>query len=126
MNKKYHKTVVIIVIAIVVFLAIQKNMHRSSLPAEPNTAATAGSIKNATYTVDDQPVTLVNGVSDVEAAPGSATHVVTQYFGNEASGDLNGDGIADMAFIITQNGGGTGTFYYAVAALSTKNGIMGT
>jgi hypothetical protein len=81
---------------------------------------------NLTITIDGQPVTLVNGRSEVPTAPGSASTVVTQYFGNQALGDLNGDGATDIAFIITQSSGGSGTFYYAVAALQTASGYVGT
>ena len=48
------------------------------------------------------------------------------YFGNEAAGDLNGDGVSDVALLITYDGGGSGTFYYAVAALKTDTGYQGT
>ena len=75
--------------------------------------------KNGTYNVDDMTVTLVNGSVDTPVAPGSAEEVTTQYFGNEAVGDLNGDGIPDSAFLLTQYGAGTGIFYYAVAVLKT-------
>src|SRR5882724_474197 len=68
--------------------------------------------KNATYMMDGNPVTLVNGVSEVPVAPGSASMLTVKYFGNEAKGDLNADGIPDLAFLITQTGGGSGTFYY--------------
>ena len=46
----------------------------------------------------------------------------TAYFGNVAKGDLNDDGIVDLAFIVTQNSGGSGTFYYAVAAFQNTAG----
>ena len=78
--------------------------------------------KNATYLIDGKPVTLVDGVSEVETAPGSASKTVTKYFGNEAKGDLNGDGTPDLAFLLTQEGGGSGTFYYVVAALQSADG----
>ena len=82
--------------------------------------------KNATYMIEGQPVTLVDGRAETPAAPGSASVVVTQYFGNEATGDLNGDGLADVAFLLTQNSGGSGTFYYATAAIKTADGYKGT
>lgn len=88
--------------------------------------ATAGDYKNGTYTINGEPVTLVGGSAATSAAPGSAAIVETQYFGNEASGDLNGDGVPDAAFILTQTSGGSGTFYYAVAALKTPAGYQGT
>lgn len=82
--------------------------------------------KNATYLIEGKTVTLVNGVSEIEAAPGSASKVTTRYFGNDATGDLNGDGLPDSAFLITQDGGGSGLFYYAVAALKTADGYKTT
>ncbi len=86
----------------------------------------AADYKNGTYLIDGQAVTLVGGRASTPAAPGSASQVVTQYFGNEATGDLNGDGTPDTAFILTQSGGGSGIFYYVVAALKTAGGYQGT
>ncbi len=45
-----------------------------------------------------------------------------QYFGNDAKGDLNDDGIVDLAYIVTESGGGSGTFFYAVAAFQNAAG----
>lgn len=90
-------------------------------------AVTSTDYKNAEYVIEGQRVKLENGRAETEAAPGSASKVVTQYFGNEAKGDLNGDGIVDIAFLLTQDGGGSGTFYYAVVALqSADNTYRGT
>ncbi len=82
--------------------------------------------KNATYTIDGTSVQLVNGVAETPAAPGSAAMVTTRYFGNELVTDLDGDGRDDIAFILTQSGGGSGTFYYAVAARNTEQGFVGS
>jgi hypothetical protein len=82
--------------------------------------------QNAPFTIEGQSVTLVDGRAETPAAPGSAEMVITDYFGNEATGDLNGDGIADVAFIVSQDPGGTGTFYYVVVALKTATGYQGT
>ncbi len=90
------------------------------------TSLVAIDARNATYEVAGRPVTLVNGLSEVEAAPGSASKVTTRYFGNEASGDLNGDGVADVGLVLTQSTGGSGTFYYAAAVLTTPGGQFGT
>jgi hypothetical protein len=67
------------------------------------------SFTDIAYTIDGERVLLANGVAEREAAPGSATTVVTRYFGNEVEGDLDGDGILDIAFLLTQDGGGSGT-----------------
>lgn len=48
------------------------------------------------------------------------------YFGNEATGDLNGDGKPDTAFIVTSQPGGSGTFFYVIVALRTATGYTGT
>lgn len=81
---------------------------------------------DATYLIDGTSITLKNGIATVPIAPESATTVSTKYFGNEVSGDLNGDGVPDVAFVLTQNSGGSGTFYYLVTALKTANGYTGT
>ena len=81
--------------------------------------------KNATYTIENEPVTLVGGFAETEIAPGSASKQTTQFFGNEAEGDLNGDGKPDVAFVLWQSGNGTGTFYYIVAALGGDKGYQG-
>ncbi len=81
--------------------------------------------KNTVYDIDNVAVWLHDGVSQVPAAPGSATMVTTRYFGNEVRTDLNGDGRQDVVFLLTQQAGGSGTFYYVTGALNTENGYVG-
>ncbi len=92
----------------------------------PNENLAVKDYKNIAYTIDDSSVTLTNGVSEMEAAPGSASKITTTYFGNEIRKDVDGDGSEDVVFLLTQNSGGSGTFYYVVAALNTPNGYVGT
>lgn len=75
--------------------------------------------KDATYLIDGTPITLENGVSETDAA-------TTRYFGNELKTDLDGDGREDVVFLVTQETGGSGTFFYAVAALNTEYGYVGS
>ena len=82
--------------------------------------------RNATYRIDGQSVTLVDGFAEVEAAPNSASKITTRYFGNEVVADLNNDGRDDAVFILTQETGGSGVFYYVVAALNTEDGYVGS
>jgi hypothetical protein len=70
---------------------------------------------NATYTIDGTPVTLVNGKAST-----------TQIFGEPVYGDISGDGTNDAAVFLVQTGGGSGTFYYAAAALDAGHGAVGT
>lgn len=81
---------------------------------------------DATYRIDGALVTLRDGVSSVPAAPGSATRVVTRVFGNSVTHDLNGDGRDDTAFIVSQDTGGSGVFYYLVASLAGATSPRGS
>ena len=82
--------------------------------------------RTSSFVIDGEEITLANGAAEREAAPGSASKVVTRYFGNDARGDLNADGKDDVVFLVSQNTGGTGEFYYAVAALATDTGYKTT
>lgn len=84
------------------------------------------SLKNGTYFIDNQPITLVNGVSETELAPESTAKQVTSFFGNQVEVDLNADGLLDAAFLLQQSNGGSGVFYYVVAAIKTPDGYSGT
>src|SRR5438105_3216241 len=111
------KRSLIVGVLIVIMLAVLWCwMQRASMPA----SVIATDQKNTSYVIAGQTVALVNGRSEMSVAPDSASKIVTQYFGNEATGDLNNDGIPDIAFLVTQTTGGSGTFYYVVVAL--KNG----
>ena len=83
-------------------------------------------LRNVTLEVEGRVVTLVDGVAATEAAPGSAARVVTRYLGHEALGDLDKDGVADAAFVVTQTRGGSGTFFYVVAARGVAGGYVGS
>ncbi len=85
-----------------------------------------GDYKNNSYSIEGETVVLKNGEYESEAAPGSVEKITTQFFGNEVKADFNADGKEDVAFILTQDGGGTGIFYYVVAALKTDTGYKGT
>lgn len=82
--------------------------------------------KNAAYLINGRLTVLRNGVSEVEAAPGSASKIVTRYFGNAVKHDFDGDGREDVTFLLTQETGGSGTFFYVVAALNTVHGYVGS
>jgi hypothetical protein len=81
---------------------------------------------DGTYIIDSQEITLKNGVSEIPSAPGSASKIITKYFGNDLKHDLNEDGREDKVFIVTQETGGSGTFYYVVALLDTVDGFVGS
>ena len=131
--KKSNKKIIYIIVTILVLIglyliveSINKNLninHNQEGIFQNNTAT---DFKNATYKINGQDVTLKDGVSMEEAAPGSVSKISTTYFGNEIQKDLNGDGRLDAVFLLTQNSGGSGTFFYVVAALNTPEGYIGS
>ncbi|MDP2705535.1 MAG: META domain-containing protein [Patescibacteria group bacterium] len=82
--------------------------------------------KNAEYVIDGNRVRLSNGLSEIDASPDSASKIITRYFGNEVMLDLNDDGREDAVFLLTQETGGSGQFFYVVAALNTERGYIGS
>ena len=97
----------------------------SYAPRENGSTGTAD-YRDAEYTLGGQRVKLEHGVSETEAAPGSASKTTTRYFGNDLRADLDGDGREDVAFLLTQEPGGSGSFFYVVAALNTDHGYVGS
>ncbi len=104
----------IVLIALLVVLSI-------FIPSPKPIWSQPADYQNISYSIDGMSVQLKNGTAVAPAAPGSASMVSTQYFGNIAKGDLDSDGIPDLAFLLTQSGGGSGTFYYVVAAIQHAN-----
>ena len=80
----------------------------------------------AAYRIERQEVRLIDGQSEAEAAPGSATKIKTSVFGQPVFGDLNEDGNEDAALLLVHQPGGSGTFYYVAVALNANGGFRGT
>jgi hypothetical protein len=95
-------------------------------PAEGGQKPAAADPANSTFKIDGEAVTLQDGTAAAPTAPGLSAAVVTRYFGSEVRGDFNSDSVEDVAFIITREGGGTGTFFYVTALLSENGGFTGT
>ena len=129
------KKIILIIVILIVVLAAGFFIYKS-MSNKPSVNAPAGNISgkkpeqkividplNATYIIEGKSVTLIGGKVEQEIVPGSASKLKTAAFGTPTKGDLNGDGINDAALILTQNSGGNGTFYFAVAAVyNSQNG----
>lgn len=102
-----------------IFIALAFLTWELNIPKEVNDP------QNCTYSIDDKSVTLSNGYAEEEIND-SSSKIITQYFGNAVSSDLNNNGKVDTAFIVTQNTGGSGTFFYLVVALDCENNCKGT
>lgn len=95
--------------------------HQGEFTFEQNgvTVAICKDASKQTFTLDGETITLTDGLLEKEIAPGSVSKDTIRYFGNEAVGDINGDGKDDKVFFITRSSGGTGLFYYVVGMLAT-------
>lgn len=126
MHTSISRARIIVALILAVLLALGAwhtlNSHSKAAPLHTEGA----DYLDATYQINGTQVSLAHGVSRVPSAPGSASETLTRYFGNAAESDLNGDGRKDVVFLLTQETGGTGTFFYAVAALNTVHGYEGS
>lgn len=122
MNKKYIIAVIVVLVVATAFI-ISKSTPQEDTQINPGLVIDH---KDSSYIIEGQPVTLSNGFSETESAPGSATKTLTTYFGNEIKHDLNNDGREDVVFLLTQERGGSGKFFYVVAALNTPTGFIGS
>jgi len=77
--------------------------------------------RNTSYLIDGKKIALVNGHSETEIFPGSASKNITDVFSADTKGDFDRDGVEDTAVLLTQNNGGSGTFFY-IAVFNGKKG----
>ena len=124
-SNKIAAVAVAIVIIAAGGLFAWNSLKQSPKTAEKGSVASDG-YKNAEYEIEGQKVRLSDGFSEMETVPGSASKTITRYFGNELKTDLDGDGREDVVFLLTQETGGSGTFFYAVAALNKEDGYVGS
>jgi len=119
----------LLVISILIVLGLVAVLYRAIFApatAPPNATSLIPPLPqsplDATYRIDDREVTLTNGVSQTPAAPGSATLTEVRIWGEPVIGDIDGDGLDDAAFILTEESGGSGTFFYITAAIAQNDG----
>lgn len=111
--KKILVGVAVVAFLVLLFFALNYYIYNAKQ------AHVALDYKNAEYFIEGERVKLVDGEAESE-------FLFTRYFGNEIETDLDGDGVLDIAFILTQESNGSGIFYYAVAALKRENGYLGS
>jgi len=120
-TKTMSKTFWVIAAAVVVII-LAVGIFLSTGAQNPKTAQTSPASfdpLNATYSIEGQSVTFVNGASETPDA-------TTKIFGQPVLGNLDGDGKPDASVFIYQQSGGTGTFYYVAAAINVNGIAQGT
>jgi len=114
MTKTQKIFIIIFIFLIAVFLTWELNLPKKAIDPQ-----------NCTYSIDGKNITLKDGYAE-EKIYDSDSKIITQYFGNSVSSDFNNDGTIDTAFIVIQNTGGSGTFFYLTVALNNDNICKGT
>ncbi len=105
MRKILVRTAVVLIVVVGGFFVLNSYIYNEKQ------AVVADNHRDAEYMIEGERVKIGGNV---------------RYFGNELKTDLDGDGAEDVVFIITQERGGSGTFFYAVAALNTDRGYIGS
>lgn len=93
---------------------LENDGHKNSSPLD------------TTYWIEGRSYDLKNGKNNTDADPGAETSITTSVYGPFATGDLNGDNVADTGVILEQDPGGGGMFYYAAAAIEKNGRYEGT
>ena len=107
MKTSYLYILVAIAVLVAAFYALNSYIYKEKQ------APAFKDYKTAYYVINGERVTLGEGG--------------VEYFGNEIRADFDDDGQDDdVAFLITSQPGGSGTFYYAVAAINTDEGYLGS
>jgi hypothetical protein len=106
MVKKIFFVIVILIMAVVVYW-IYQGKSKTKVAFDP---------LNASYSIDGVSFALINGKAE-KGIPGSASKIEVSVWGEPALGDLNSEPANDAALILAYSGGGSGVFYYAVAAI---------
>lgn len=87
---------------------------------------TSKDFKDIEFYISGTPVTLEGGVATARTSLGGESETIIRYFGNELFADIDGDEREDVVFLVTQETGGSGTFFYLVGALNRLEGYVGT
>ena len=124
-SNKIIRSASIVVGGVLLILALYYySKQRVTYPTMPDTQSVATSTGtypsplDATYIINGEQIALVNGKAELEIAPGSASKLKVSVFGQPTYVDLDGDGQKDAVFFLTEDSGGSGTFFYVAAALN--------
>lgn len=121
--KKIFLTFFLLVVAAIVFVLLEKTTLFDFSDGGKIEQLKPLSPKDISVAIQGEIFELKNGVVEKETVLGSATKNIVRVFGEPVLGDLDSDGDSDVAILLENNPGGSGTFYYAVLAIN--NGTDG-
>jgi hypothetical protein len=102
----------IVVVLLAVLAVLPKKTEIKPLPKVVDA-------RNITYKIEGKEVILKDG----QAQDGGN---ITKIFDANTKGDVNGDGVEDVMVMLTQDLGGSGTFFYVAVAIKTDSGYTGS
>jgi spore germination protein GerM len=128
-QKKFLIIIAVLVVLIALYFILRSTPAGKILRNNTNNKLTEQKLffdpLNATYTIEGQQFVFKNGKAEKEI-PGSSAKIEIRNFDTPFYGDLNGDGIDDAAFTLFYTAGGSGIFYYVVAAMNIDDKAIGT
>lgn len=86
----------------------------------------ADSPLNATYIIEGESFTLVDGFASKEITPESSLRNEVSIIGEPVFGDLDRDGDEDALVILLNESGGSGSFFYTAIAANVDGEYQGT
>lgn len=81
---------------------------------------------NTRFNINQSDIQLINGYAEQMTSSDTSSKITTQVWGEPKVSDLNADGQRDAVLILSQNTGGSGTFYYLVVAIREGNQYKGS
>ena len=86
---------------------------------------TVTNIKDLSFELEGKNIKLSKGVYE-ENIPNSSQKMIVKMFGEPVYGDISGDSIPDAIIYVVVETGGSGSFFYAVAAQGSDQGWVGS
>ncbi len=80
----------------------------------------------ATYLIDGRAIALHNGRAVLEQVDGATARTEVWVLGEPVWGDLDDDGVPDVAVLLVVDSGGSGTFYYIADAYNRGGAFIGS
>lgn len=121
MREIFLSSAILLVVLVAAFFALNSYIH-----TEKQGEGLPQDFRDITFSIGDERISLRNNSAEVQSVFGERMHATVRYFGNEVQQDLDGDGVEDVAFLVSQETDDARTFFYVVGALKRESGYIGS
>ena len=115
-----------VAVALLAVIGYSVLVGRTASTPEGGVSAATSSPVDISFSFSGRTVTLVGGYAEAPAAPGSAAKEVFRAWSTPVMVDLDGDQDEDAIYYVTQDTGGSGTFFFVVVAVNDAGVYSGT